>query len=95
MGMSKWECGHHGCDVTAVGSGGAVGLRAIGWWFEPGPHLFCPAHRPDPSPCHQEYNAGNEGKSCPFCTAEAEAHGHQEAIRERLGMPPGPRPLLT
>lgn len=34
--MNLWECCHSGCHTTATGKGGAVGLRAIGWYFEPG-----------------------------------------------------------
>ena len=44
--MNLWECGHSGCKCTAVGTGGAVGLRAVWWYFEMGPQLFCPDHHP-------------------------------------------------
>jgi len=49
--MNKWECEFPGCKSTAVGCGGAVGLRAIGWYFKPGPKIFCPNHRPDKEDC--------------------------------------------
>lgn len=44
--MNLWECQHPGCKCTAVGSGGAIGLLAIGWYFVPGPKILCPAHHP-------------------------------------------------
>lgn len=44
--MNLWACEHPGCRVTATGEGGAVGLTAIGWWFQPGPIIFCPWHHP-------------------------------------------------
>lgn len=49
--MNLWECDHPDCNASAVGEGGAVGLRAIGWYFKPGPILYCPRHRPDAIPC--------------------------------------------
>ena len=46
--MNLWECSFRGCSNRAVGTGGAAGLRAIGWWVEEwqeeGPDLLCPAH---------------------------------------------------
>jgi len=45
--MNLWECDHPGCKCTAVGVGGAIGLRAIGWYFKRGPIIRCPNHRPD------------------------------------------------
>lgn len=86
--MNKWECTHPDCDVTAVGAGGAIGLRAIGWWFEPGPLLFCPAHRPDPVPCHQKDNRDHEGTPCRMCRAEDEASRHQKIIQAVLKSEP-------
>lgn len=46
--MNLWQC-DAGCDREAVGVGGAVGLRAIGWQViftsdGRGPLLRCPAH---------------------------------------------------
>lgn len=34
--MNKWECDFPGCKSSAVGCGGAIGLRAIGWHFQRG-----------------------------------------------------------
>lgn len=45
--MNLWECEHAGCKVTATGQGSAVGLLAIGWFFQPGPVILCPAHHPE------------------------------------------------
>ena len=75
--MNKWQCDHKGCSRVAYGTGGAVGLRAIGWWFKVGTGwsqgpLFCPAHRPDPAPCHDEGNEDNAGRPCSLCAAEDE-----------------------
>jgi hypothetical protein len=44
--MNLWECQHKGCKSTAVGTGSAAGLLAIGWFFELGPVIFCPIHNP-------------------------------------------------
>ena len=77
--MNKWECEHPGCTSAAVGVGGAVGLRAIGWWFELGPTLFCPVHRPTPILCRDE--GDNRGKPCGQCAGEEEANLIQHAIR--------------
>ncbi len=44
--MNLWECDTRGCPSTAVGIGGALGLRAIGWAVTVGgkdPRLQCPA----------------------------------------------------
>jgi len=77
--MNRWECDHPGCTVTAVGVGGAVGLRSVGWFFEYGPKLLCPAHRPDPTPCVQEgQSAEQAGKPCELCAAEAVARFWQK-----------------
>jgi hypothetical protein len=46
MSLNIWECQHPGCQNSAVGVGSAVGLRAIGWWFELGPKIKCPFHNP-------------------------------------------------
>ncbi|MAT84097.1 MAG: hypothetical protein CMD39_07380 [Gammaproteobacteria bacterium] len=55
MMLNLWECEHRGCTAAAAGTGGAVGLRAIGWYFRrgsggSGPTILCPNHRPDASP---------------------------------------------
>lgn len=78
--MNRWQCEHPGCDASAVGCGGAVGLRAIGWYFEVGPGIRCPAHRPDPMPCADKYSKDNHGKSCSLCRAESEAEQIQEML---------------
>lgn len=90
MAMNKWECEHPGCTTTAVGTGGGVGLRAVGWWVEDGGQMLCPAHRPDRAPCHD--NDTNAGQACALCTAEREAYEHQEVIRMTLGMQAGTLP---
>lgn len=82
--MNLWECDHSGCTLTCVGVGGAVGLRAIGWWFEPGPRLLCPQHRPDFVPCHQENRLPQDGPGpaeCRLCVAESEARLWQNFIK--------------
>lgn len=75
--MNRWGCDRHGCTSTAVGVGGAIGLRAIGWFFAPGPQVFCPLHRPDATsarvPSHDREE--DRGEPCSQCTAElAAAH---------------------
>lgn len=49
--MNRWDCTHADCLTgVAIGVGGAAGLRAIGWHFEPSYsfpwRLYCPAHHP-------------------------------------------------
>lgn len=44
--MNRWECDRAECLVTADGIGGAIGLRAIGWFFDIGPMIYCPRHHP-------------------------------------------------
>lgn len=66
--MNKWECAATHCDRHVVGLGGAVGLRAIGWYFERGTSepltgatVYCPAHHPYASlECRHE-------KRCAVC----------------------------
>jgi hypothetical protein len=80
--MNRWDCQMHGCRSQAVGAGGAIGLRAIGWYFETGPILFCPAHRPDATtertPLH--CRSTDDGQPCPWCTADREASRYQVAM---------------
>lgn len=76
--MNVWEC--QVCGAKSQGVGGAIGLRAIGWWFELGPVILCPHHRPDRVPCHEE-----AGTPCPMCAGEEEAQRLQEMIRRELG----------
>lgn len=72
--MNKWECGTPDCNSVAVGVGGALGLRAIGWWFEKGAKPLCPGHRPDPTECRTgDVPCGRKGP-CPSCKAEMEAN---------------------
>ena len=77
--MNRWRCDVHGCESTAVGVGGAIGLRAIGWYFRRGPVTLCPEHRPDPTTNRVEMHnpAGNTGQPCSLCAAEIEALEHQ------------------
>ncbi len=76
--MNLWECDEPGCNRAAVGTGGAVGLRAIGWYFRVGPTLFCPWHRPDKIPCVED--GENKGKPCGPCAAEAIVAPVQETL---------------
>lgn len=71
--MNRWQCRQPGCDRAVTGCGGAVGLRAIGWYFEPGPMIFCPEHRPDVDP-----------QDCSICTSEVYAFHFQSLV---LGQP--------
>jgi hypothetical protein len=80
--MNLWACTHRGCKNTAVGSGGAIGLRAVGWYFVPGAMLRCPAHRPDERPCG-DYGE-NQGKPCSQCAGEEEATRMQVLITHAL-----------
>lgn len=81
--MNLWECHHAGCKSTAVGSGGAIGLRAVGWHFEMGGLLMCPAHRPDKAPC-TDLRGANLGAPCSLCPAEEEANRMQVLITHVL-----------
>lgn len=88
--MNAWTCEHTECKRSAVGCGGAVGLRAIGWYFEIGGPLLCPEHRPDKVPCDDKYSEGNHGRSCAMCAAEHQAAAAQDQLttdadRIRLG----------
>jgi hypothetical protein len=84
--MNLWECDYAGCKSTAVGCGGAAGLIAIGWWFQPGPTLLCPAHRPDKAPCDDEFTE-IPGQPCSMCPAEDAAEKWQNRINEANGWP--------
>ncbi len=81
--MNLWQCSHHGCKSTCRGTGGAIGLLAIGWFFRPGARvgsleLFCPVHRPDPEPCHED--GTNLGNPCTMCVADKQAKQIQTVI---------------
>jgi hypothetical protein len=91
--MNIWECAHPGCPTKAVGMGGAIGLRAIGWHFKIGDKIFCPIHRPDataPSQDHKVCQLFQTGilsdrvidpiTPCSTCRAEAEAMDLQKHI---------------
>lgn len=79
--MNLWNCQADGCKSTAVGVGGAVGLRAVGWWFRTGPTIFCPAHRPDGIDGHGRY-FDCEIENCAQCAAQQEADKWQAIIKE-------------
>lgn len=82
--MNKWECNFPGCDVIAIGSGGAVGLRAIGWFFQLGSLrplraavILCPAHNVDVAAIECRMHPGSP---CRSCAVEAAAMRIQAAI---------------
>lgn len=78
--INKWECEKDGCVITACGLGGAIGLRAIGWWVQFGngaPNLYCPGHRPDKIMCKED--PANE---CSVCAADAEADKWQVLMKQ-------------
>ena len=83
--MNIWRCDFPGCDRSCVGTGGAVGLRAIGWWFVRGfqNNCFCPAHRPDPVKCLESAQ-----ESCSACAGELEADKWQRQMQAELGWEP-------
>ncbi len=82
--LNKWDCHYPGCGSTAVGVGGALGLRAIGWYFTPGPTLYCPLHRPDPSEVKSE-TCETKGP-CGECRADYEADVFQAHIATVTGV---------
>lgn len=90
--MNLWECDfrdEHGkqCRMTATGVGGAVGLRAVGWYFVPGPIVRCPHHRPDAAgPCRHPGGDDPGPNPCSICTATEEALKYQRAIAIDLGL---------
>jgi hypothetical protein len=69
--MNRWDCEHPGCDYFVCGLGGAIGLRAIGWYFVPGyrNNLFCPRHWPEDA----DGMADPHGKPCKMRRPETEA----------------------
>jgi hypothetical protein len=76
--VNKWDCDAPGCDYSVCGLGGAIGLRAIGWYFMPGygPRLYCPRHRH----LAEEPMIDPHGKPCTMCRGETEANIIQAAI---------------
>lgn len=83
--MNLWQCKHAGCKSTAVGTGGAIGLRAIGWWFLPGQDILCPNHRPDPIDGDGRYLDCTR-KNCSQCKATEEAESWQAKIYRKFGL---------
>jgi hypothetical protein len=63
--------------------GGAMGLRAIGWYFKRGPVLFCPAHRPDAS-ILCKLAPKSKGMPCSQCTGIVEAEKFQQFIERQV-----------
>ncbi len=94
--MNLWECEAPECANTAVGTGGAVGLRAIGWYFSVGPTILCPAHHPDKLPCTDvpsmptAEERRNAGRPCSLCASEAQAERIQSQIKEARALPEEP-----
>jgi len=84
--VNLWECDEPGCTSTATGVGGAAGLIAIGWFFEPGPRLLCPVHHPDKVPCDDGFPE-NAGKPCSLCRAEDQAEFWQNQINDHRHWP--------
>lgn len=76
--MNRWECQHPECNRQVTGCGGAIGLRAIGWYFKPGPIIFCPIHRPDPIKCKD--STDEKPFLCSQCQGDEEAKRLQELI---------------
>jgi hypothetical protein len=93
--MNKWECHKTGCTMTANGVGGAIGLRAIGWYWKAGnsplyeSELYCPIHwpkehiKPAPQDClfrRVEMCTAQEGELCSHDTTEQQADKLQIAM---------------
>jgi hypothetical protein len=81
--MNVWECSQPGCTVKALGCGGAIGLRAVGWHFLPGGRIFCPQHRPDKAPGRADL--GCQMSECSTCAGEAEALRWQQMMNAIVG----------
>ena len=87
--MNVWECDAKDCDSKCIGVGGAIGLRAIGWYFVPGwrDNCFCPRHRPDKIPCDDQYTPEDKRQAeCALCCGEHEARRWQDQIMADLGL---------
>lgn len=81
--LNLWMCEHPACDSRAVGEGGAIGLRALGWQFAPGEPLLCPAHRTDGA--EKVYRFMDcDREDCPACVGEGEARLFQAHIARVL-----------
>ena len=84
--MNRWDCHEPGCTSSAVGCGGAIGLRAVGWYFVRGPVLFCPAHRPDKTRNRTELHGPKDRSGpCGVCTGEREAADLQALLEIEAG----------
>ena len=88
--MNLWECGHKGCKHTAVGVGGAVGLRAIGWYIKftaavdgsmLGPGVLCPLHSLETVACMRDHS---KGAQCGTCASTVRAHRLQAGCVDSL-----------
>ena len=77
--MNCWECQHKGCGRTVVGVGGAIGLRAIGWYYQQGPTILCPEHRPSQRHSTAHYLDCTRD-DCALCAAEEDAQFYQRLI---------------
>ncbi len=82
--LNQWYCDQAGCRSSAVGVGGALGLRAVGWFFALGPIIRCPNHRPDPS--NLKHEACETEGPCGYCRAEQEADAFQADIANVTGI---------
>jgi hypothetical protein len=86
--VNLWECAEPDCKHIALGEGGALGLRAIGWYFVVGEPLKCPEHRPDGTLDHNtRFCEVEPGQPCSSCQAEQEAARLQPMIGAMLGLP--------
>ncbi len=86
--LNRWKCegrflSGEKCDATAIGVGGAIGLRAIGWYFEKGGCIFCPLHRPDSITGVGDCVLAD----CSMCKAKQEAAHYQQMIEDDLIQP--------
>jgi len=79
--MNLWKCGSDVCKLQAVGVGGAIGLRAIGWEVRlncfGAPVTLCPKHRLAAREC--EYD-DDSIPPCSTCTGKYEADRLQKII---------------
>jgi hypothetical protein len=83
--MNLWECEAPGCDSKCVGAGGAIGLRAIGWFFVPLGGLFCPHHRPDKTTDKHPMGICDTDGPCSPCAGDREADKLQYMIAKEVG----------
>ena len=82
--MNHWKCDVLGCKSEAVGVGSALGLRAIGWFFQRGsgtltpPLLLCPAHHKNKADLVKWHDCARS--ECPVCYANTQAEILQTLI---------------